>query len=88
MRHGAGAPLPPPGPPRRRGPDPHPQQVAYLQMQARGWLVMWSPWRRAWTAVAQFGPVPVILDHPNPEELLKRCRAAELSATQRWPARA
>ena len=85
MRHGAGAP--PPGP-RRRVPDPHPQEVAYLQMQARGWLVMWSPWRRTWTATALFGTQPIIIDHRNVHRLLPQCEQAETAAAHGPPTRA
>lgn len=87
MRHRIGTPLPPPGPPRRRLPAPGPREVAGYQAMARGWLVMWSPWRRVWTAIAQFGPEPLIFDHPDPWELLDRCRAAELATARHPPAR-
>lgn len=28
----------------------------------RGWVVMWSPWRQAYTAMAMWSPEPVIVD--------------------------
>lgn len=82
-RHRAGGAPPTPGRPARCLPDPWPTEVAQYQAMARDWLWMWSPWRRAWTAVARFGARPLILDDPNPHELLRQCRAAELAVASR-----
>lgn len=69
------------------GSDPGPREVAAYQAMARDWVWMWSPWRRAWTAIARFGPRPLILDNPNPHALLARCRAAEMSSARHPPPR-
>lgn len=66
--------------PRLRLRDPAPQEVAQVQAAIGNWLLMWSAWRRAWTAFATFGTVPVIFDDPDPMRLLWRCRAAETAA--------
>lgn len=71
-----------PARPYERASEPVPAEIAAYQNVARGWLLMWSPWRRTWTAIACFGAAPVIIDHPDPLELLRQCRAAELSAAQ------
>lgn len=70
-------------PPYVSAPAPGPGEVAAYQQMARDWLVMWSPWRRVWTAMALFGSEPIIIDHPNPWELLKHCHAAEMAAAAR-----
>ncbi|GAA4637218.1 hypothetical protein GCM10023196_090130 [Actinoallomurus vinaceus] len=48
-------------------PDPSPQDLAALQATCRGWAVMWSRWRRAYTAFALFTAEPLIVDEPDPE---------------------
>ncbi len=64
-------------------PDPAPRQIAAVQAAASDWLVMWSAWRRDWTAFARFGPVALVVDDPDPGRLLRRCRAAELTFGER-----
>jgi hypothetical protein len=51
--------------------------VAALQAACGGWAVMWSRWRRAYTAFAAFTPVPLIVDEPDPARLLQRCREVQ-----------
>lgn len=60
--------------------DPVPQEVAAVQGVLRDWAVMWSPWRRAFTAFARFGGEPLIIDEPDKMRFLQRCHAAELAA--------
>ena len=61
--------------------DPSPQDLAALQMACRGWAVMWSRWRRAYTAFALLASEPLIVDAPDPELLLQRCRAIEAASS-------
>ena len=58
-------------------PDPSPQQLAALQSRCDGWSLMWSRWRRAYTAFARFGATPAIIDDADPARLLERCRRFE-----------
>lgn len=67
--------------------DPVPAEIAAYQNAARDWLLLWSRWRRTWTAIARFGPEPLIIDHPDPIVLLQRCRVAELTAVHRQTTR-
>ncbi|WP_433187760.1 hypothetical protein [Actinoallomurus sp. CA-150999] len=66
-------------PPARRmvAPDPSPQDLAAVQAACRGWAVMWSRWRRAYTAFATFTAGPLILDEPDPARLMQRCREVQ-----------
>jgi hypothetical protein len=69
-------PAEPVHPPVRRAvvADPSPQDLAAVQAACGGWAVMWSRWRRAYTAFATFTAGPFILDEPDPARLLQRCR--------------
>jgi hypothetical protein len=49
-----------------------------LQRARPGWVVMWSPWRRTFTAFAYFAPVALVLDSPTAEQLTAEMRQAEL----------
>jgi hypothetical protein len=54
--------------------DPSPQDLAAVQAACRGWAVMWSRWRRAYTAFATFTAGPLIVDESDAALLLQRCR--------------
>ncbi len=58
------------------------KMAASIQAKHRWWLVMWSPWRRQFTAMGCFAPVPIIIDEADRIELLQRMRAEELRFTQ------
>jgi hypothetical protein len=52
--------------------------TAYRVQAARsGWLVIWSPWRRTFTAFAVFAPEPVVIDEATVELLVNRMHLAE-----------
>ncbi|MCO6010539.1 hypothetical protein NE236_36835 [Actinoallomurus purpureus] len=77
IRHLVGIePAGPVRPPIRRPvvTDPSPQDLAAVQAACRDWAVMWSRWRRAYTAFATFTAGPLIVDEPDPARLLQRCR--------------
>jgi hypothetical protein len=46
-------------------------------MTRPGWVVMWSPWRRSYTAFAAFTPVPVVIDANTIDRLVVQMRGAE-----------
>jgi hypothetical protein len=48
-----------------------------IQAARPGWLVMWSPWRRTFTAFACFTPDPVVIDEPTADLLVSRMCLAE-----------
>jgi hypothetical protein len=56
------------------------RQAAEMTRQYRGWLVIWSPWRRAYTAFACFTPGSVVLDADAPSHLVEQMRQTELQA--------
>jgi hypothetical protein len=60
--------------------DPGPAELAGWQSMIPDWLLMWSPWRRAWTAMARFGAQPIIIDDRNIHHLLAQCQRAEMAA--------
>lgn len=51
-----------------------------LQASWPGWLVMWSPWRRKFTAFAGFTRDAVVLDEPTAELLAERMHRVEMRA--------
>ncbi|WP_345435935.1 hypothetical protein [Actinoallomurus vinaceus] len=61
-------------------PDPSPRDLAALQAACTGWLIMWSRWRRAYTAFGACTKRPVIIDEADPARLIQQCRAIELAA--------
>jgi hypothetical protein len=56
----------------------HSAEARQIQHSRRGWLVMWSLWRRTFTAFSCFSPAPVVVDAPTPESLLIRMQHVEL----------
>jgi hypothetical protein len=42
-------------------------------------MVMWSPWRRCFTAFGASSPTPLIIDEPNLGVLSDRLNAAEMA---------
>lgn len=54
-----------------------PAQARALQRTRPGWVVMWSYWRRTFTAFACFAPDPVVIDEAVPERLAVRLNDAE-----------
>lgn len=50
-----------------------------LMRQHRGWLVLWSPWRRTFTAFSCFTPMPLVMDAPTAAGL-----SAELSRVEAY----
>jgi hypothetical protein len=53
------------------------EQARQLELSQPGWVVMWSPWRRSYTAFAYFTPVPVVIDARTVDRLLLEMRGAE-----------
>lgn len=64
------APDSPPVPPST-APDPG-AVASQVEAVRPGWVVLWSPWRRTFTAFGCFAPVPVVLDDPVPVRLVSR----------------
>jgi hypothetical protein len=52
-----------------------------LQASCPGWLVMWSPWRRKFTAFACFSCDPLIIDELTPALLLEQMHRAVMRST-------
>ncbi|REE96789.1 hypothetical protein [Thermomonospora umbrina] len=48
-----------------------------LQTAFPGWLVMWSPWRRTFTAFASFTPNALVMDEPTTDRLIDQMRMVE-----------
>lgn len=59
------------------GADPHPRVAASLTDTCRGWLVIWSPWRRTYTAFAAVTGERTIIDEPTVHSLLDRMDQVE-----------
>ena len=57
----------------------HVRQAQELARRNQGWVVMWSSWRRAFTAFACFTAEPVVLDEPAVPVLLAHMRQTELT---------
>jgi hypothetical protein len=49
-----------------------------IQARHRNWLVMWSPWRRTFTAFSCFSPTPLMLDRKTSEALVSEMLRVEL----------
>jgi hypothetical protein len=54
--------------------------AAYLDAHIPGWVVMWSPARRAFTAFGACTPNSTIIDDPVRDSLIDRMRTAQLAA--------
>jgi hypothetical protein len=52
-------------------------QARWLGTSRPGWLVIWSPWRRTFTAFACFAPDAVVIDEMAVDRLLVAMREAE-----------
>lgn len=68
---------------------PRPEDIAAaIERTQPGWLVMWSPWRRKFTAFALFGPLfgeALVLDEAEVPALLDRMREAEMAVERGRP---
>jgi hypothetical protein len=53
-------------------------QARWVELSRPGWLVIWSPWRRMFTAFAYFAPEPVVIDETAVDRLIVAMREAEL----------
>ncbi|SEG94721.1 hypothetical protein SAMN04489712_15020 [Thermomonospora echinospora] len=49
-----------------------------LQASCPGWLVMWSPWRRKFTAFACLMPESMIIDESTAELLIEQIHRMEM----------
>lgn len=54
------------------------QQARRIQESHRSWVVMWSAWRRTFTAFSCFTPGPLVVDEPTPDALISAMRRVEL----------
>ncbi|MCO5993112.1 hypothetical protein [Actinoallomurus rhizosphaericola] len=55
--------------------------AASLQSAYRGWVIIWSAWRQAFTAFCALGADPLIIDDTSVSRLLGRIGEVELAAT-------
>jgi hypothetical protein len=55
------------------------EQVRRIQANHRRWLVMWSPYRRAFTAFSCLPDHALPIDEPTPERLVARICAVEFA---------
>ncbi|WP_146607725.1 hypothetical protein [Spongiactinospora gelatinilytica] len=54
--------------------------AATLQRRNPGWLIMWSPWRRGFSAFACWNPGrSIVIDARGPEELLHLMLTEEMT---------
>ncbi|MGI8330378.1 hypothetical protein ACRYCC_10460 [Actinomadura scrupuli] len=53
------------------------EQARWLGASRPGWLVIWSPWRRTFTAFAYFAPDAVVIDEMAVDRLLVAMRETE-----------
>jgi hypothetical protein len=53
--------------------------AAQLQEHRPGWLIIWSPWRRCFTAFAALGPSAFIIDAPTVSCLTGHLNQAEMA---------
>jgi hypothetical protein len=59
---------------------PSPSEVAAeLQDHRPGWLIIWSPWRRCFTAFAALSPSALIIDAPSISRLTGHLDQAEMA---------
>jgi hypothetical protein len=56
----------------------HSAEARQIQHSHRGWLVMWSAWRRTFTAFSCFSPTPVVVDALTAQSLIIRMQHVEL----------
>jgi hypothetical protein len=56
--------------------------VARIQAKHPCWLIMWSPWRREFTAFGRFAPVAIVIDQADPRDLLRAMREEELRSAR------
>ena len=62
-------------------PDDRARRVAArIQAKHPCWLIMWSPWRREFTAFGRFAPAAIVIDQADPRDLLTAMREEELRA--------
>lgn len=54
------------------------EQALRIQASHRQWLVMWSTWRRTFTAFSCFAPDPLVVDQPTADALLNEMLRIEL----------
>lgn len=57
---------------------PQVETARSLERANTGWLIMWSPWRQAYTAFGCFAAEPIVVDDPSPDGLLLAMRQEEL----------
>jgi hypothetical protein len=57
--------------------------AAELDSRLPGWVVIWSPYHRQFTAFGACTPEATVIDDPAPERLLDRMRSAQLAALSR-----
>ncbi|MCO6004753.1 hypothetical protein NE236_07160 [Actinoallomurus purpureus] len=56
------------------------ETAARLEQGLPGWVVMWAPYHRRYTAFGACTPAGTIIDAPDPNTLITRARAAQLAA--------
>jgi hypothetical protein len=54
--------------------------AASLQSAYGGWVIIWSAWRQAFTALCAIGADPLIIDETSVARLLRRIGEVELAA--------
>jgi hypothetical protein len=57
------------------------ETAARLERDLPGWVVMWAPYHRRYTAFGACTSVRTIIDAPDPTTLIARARTAQLAAT-------
>lgn len=61
--------------------------VAGVQAQLPNWVVIWSPWRREFSAFCCCAETAIVVDDRVIEHLVKRAHTAELANVYGRPAR-
>lgn len=54
--------------------------AADLQQKLPGWLILWGPWRRCYTAFGVCTATATVIDAPTPEALVRSVQEAQLAA--------
>jgi hypothetical protein len=54
------------------------KDVQRIQRQHRGWLVMWSRWRRTFTAFSCFTPEALVVDKRTADDLISEMHRIEM----------
>jgi hypothetical protein len=54
------------------------EQAERIQRAHRGWVVMWSAWRRTFTAFGCFSQARLVVDEPTADGLVDQMRRIEL----------